>query len=518
MNTTLLIFALLGQNVFLPIDEQPKGTRLYAQSEVQDVPKEYVKKPLDAVYKLMLDGKFAATAISIGDSRFLTASHTFRDLSPRAEIAIRKDGKNLPCAIIKKHKFYDYAVIELLEPQDILGINLDKHIQTLKPGQKVQSIGTNEKGDYVTVTHHTITAVQNDLITTDGFVNLGRSGGGLFDGDRLIGVLNARNLELTEAYYCPLSVMDFKIKQYRGTFYSSKSCTFCKQQHAITDTKNDKRFIPIWSEDPIPAEVKLTKGYNYPVLVVIKDGTLVWPATSGVMTIDQIVQFCEDNGSEEIQEEPLGYGARKAGPVGALACSQEVENLFAAWNKYIGDHQVSGAWHRTGKQLFRIYPNEEKYDWLDIFGKMGHFSFDCDSESLPTNHLGFTYKLDDSGSVTFDLDPITIKGIVEEYNRRTNPKVASVDPMTLYMILNSIRYIWMLLHPVADVFIGGDISLKAQMVDDAIRIKFEQMPELRAVWIFSFKLGVKEVELTRKHLKFFFTGSRWVKEYTFNIE
>lgn len=519
MNSLILLLGLFGQgDLFLPdplIEKQvaQKHTRVYEQTVEKTV-----DKPLDAVFKIVIAGKFAGTCVSIGHGQLLTAAHVIDKLKPDDSLEFSVEGKLYSCWILKKDIAIDYAILGT--DVDLLGckIGIDDDVKI-----GIDCIGANTEGDRITVTKHTLAETTlKEFRIIDGKVNPGRSGGGIFTDDKLVGILVASATDWKSAYFVPISRIDFSTVQYELTFYSSKTCRFCKQQHGITDTANDRRIKSIWSEDPIPETIRtrLSSGYQFPVAVGTNiKGGYSWPGQSGVKTIDELVAFCEAANVTPVAD--LAFGAPNGPAIGAFAIGDQVAMMFANWNRYIGKHEASFTWNRSGLQTFPMYPQTAKLNFNDIFGKTGKIIIDCNSEALPVNHLDFGYFVGEDDEITFDIEKLKVKGLIAIFDEKVGNKqqaMGFIDPLTIYSIFSTIRTIWQMLHPTADLFIGSEIGAVGQMSDDMLDIKFNPQPQIRITWLFSFKLGIREVQIYHNKLIIFFSGSRWITQKTFDVE
>lgn len=509
MNGLILLFGLLGQDLFLP---QEQETRIYAQ-QAENV--QTVTKAIDAVYRVTVNGRPAGSAVAIGSGHLLTANHVISDLKPEDTLAVTKGNKVIECYILKKNATKDYAILGT--DSEIIGCKIAKEFNN---DLNVTCAGLHPLGELIIESHHKL--VGNGIIS--GNINFGRSGGGIFNSNgELIGILCATSSDWTLAYFCKFMDISLVITQYELDIYSGKSCTFCKQQHVITDTTNDRRIKFNWSAESIPQAIqsRLSQGYNLPVIVGTNTmGMYTWPKVSGVKTIDQLVSFCE--AGVIMPYEPKAFGARSDDRAcGALACRKHVDDMFAYWNRYIGEHKAEGSWSRSGKAEFRAYPNVEKFTFADLFGNVGGFTFKCDSPELPVNSVSTTYRVSGEDEITFDADPFVIKGLIRKYDEQMGnigKAQGFIDPVSLYLICSNIWTIWQITHPVADIGMGGKLAFEGVMENDTLTIKFTDGPQIRIVLLFSFKLTVTEVRITKQHVVIFFSGSRFIKQKTFDIE
>ena len=177
------------------------------------------------------------------------------------------------------------------------------------------------------------------------------------------------------------------------------------------------------------------------------------------------------------------------------------------------------SWHRSGLQNF---PLLAKADWsaLAIFGRSGRIEIDAPNSQLPVDHVGFGYRIA-GDDLVIDADGITIKGAASLLSPRESSEMSGamgLDPMTIWSVLSVMRMVWSVLNPSADLTLGGNVSAEAVLNGDMLTVTFKQMPSIRLVSIFTFQLGVQRVEISPTKVRLVFSGSRWVKERTFEVK
>ncbi len=534
----LILLMILGQS-FFDNGDADNPVIYYPDTDAPVPAWVCAEKPIDAVFKITV-GRFVGTCIVINTDHYkpvvLTASHMINDLLPNEEINVYKNGKPIRGYIVSRSFDHDMCLIELDTdiPMPCVTVNQVKW----RSGESVKSIGLDESGQMITVLKHKILGESphdNTVsIDCDGPRIKGRSGGGLFnEDDELIGMFTGYlNYEIKSTYskmdYLQPMIDDVVAGPFPITFYSSKSCKWCKQQHAITENENDRRIIATWSEDAAPQTVlkKLGNRAAFPLVTwETTNDQIGFPGQPQLANIDTLVAMCK-TGKAIRQSKGFGRASdnhrNRKEPVGAIQCKSQVDQLFNWWLNYLDKGtEATVAWDRTGLQVFPIIGGDADYSLEALFGRSGHMGFKIKGESkLPIESMGFGYRIT-GDDVTFDADPITIKLPKQSIIDESEYPKGFVDPLTLWTIVSVVKSIWALAHPTADLYVSGNITatgvLSGDVGEEVLSVKFTQMPTVRIVMLFSFKLGVREVQITREHIKLMFTGSNWITEKTFDI-
>jgi hypothetical protein len=89
--------------------------------------------------------------------------------------------------------------------------------------------------------------------------------------------------------------------------------------------------------------------------------------------------------------------------------------------------------------------------------------------------------------------------------------------MGMWTIASVVRDIFALLNPTCDLQLGGNVAATGVLKGDTLTIDFQQCPSVKLVALFTFQLSVKRVEITEQSVRVVFTGSRFVKERTFQV-
>ena len=232
--------------------------------------------------------------------------------------------------------------------------------------------------------------------------------------------------------------------------------------------------------------------------------------------------------------------AATAGPAGVIYARPQIQSVFAWWRNKIGDG-VTGSinWDRTGAQTF---PLLAQGDWsaLAIFGKSGRIEVSAyGARALPVDSLGFGYRVigDD---MSFDCDPVLVKGLAAQLGAGskqgslkngtygtdgTDGTAASKDVvpariglMGIWTVATVVRDIFALLNPTCDLQMGGNVAATGVLKRDTLTIEFQQSPSVKLVALFTFQLTIHRVEITEQSVRVVFSGSRIVKERTFQVQ
>lgn len=207
----------------------------------------------------------------------------------------------------------------------------------------------------------------------------------------------------------------------------------------------------------------------------------------------------------------------QAGPAGAIKGRQQIQDVLSWWKANIGERtKATGRWDRTGAQSF---PLLAKGDWSigALCGKYGHVEASAKGSKFPIDAIGFGYRVA-GDEFTFDLDPVTIKGLKLSQSDAMQSGPSEFGPGTLLTVLTVVRGIYSLLHPTCDLQLGGTVSASGVLTGDTLAIDFEACPSIKLVALFTFQLAVKRLEIKADSVRVMFTGSTIVKERTFAVQ
>ena len=544
----LLYFALWGQQSLFDDGDTAAPTKELAAPITLELDKAMSAPlfvdPLEVI-GLLTVGDYIATGVPVdfeGVHFIITCAHVIKGIKPQDEIRFTsnklKDVKCLIAAVDLKH---DLCVL-LAESND-LGVEVSD--EPVKVGDKLYTVGGNGKlgGDAKIIrSEHTVKvsdAIDKGTYYTDGWGVPGRSGSATFNEQgKLVGIfcgLTPKEKYLVQTRTTKLIPL-FDLKQYKVTFYSGATCTFCKQQHAITDNVNDRRIIADWTQEPCPDWIikRLPRGYQLPVAVwSLGKNKYSWPLKSGVNTIQTLVDMCEKSGAVSLEYVKVSEAMGAEAPVGTINVGDYVDQLFGWYNTYLPNNTVAKMdWTRSGDQSFNVLGGKKEALTLErLLGKTGSFKFVLiypesmsDSEKLQIRELEFFYNVN-GDDINFTIEEFTVHGIVKQINNQLVLKSSTEQPkgfigfMTLYTIVSTARTIWIILHPVADICLGGSLQLSTYLDQQSqqIVIDFQAPPTVKILSLMTFNLAIKQVVISHMKIVTKFTGTMFAKQYTFNI-
>lgn len=217
---------------------------------------------------------------------------------------------------------------------------------------------------------------------------------------------------------------------------------------------------------------------------------------------------------------PTGIVSEAQGSVGAAGVIRGGRLVCLAldwWATHIGEGvRVSGSWSRNGGQMLPL-ARLGRWKGQEIYGTHGEFEINADGSKLPVKTAVMGYKLVgdrirltastelDAGILGIDTDPQTV----------ASSQPVGVSPMLILSVLSTV---WQLLHPQADLQLPGHITCDAVMTDGVVTVTFGSRPSVRIVMLFTFQLGVQSVVISRESVVIKFSGSRWVRERTFEVK
>lgn len=510
--------------------------------------------PLVCTKVIKIGNKIATGLVIDTDSGcpyVVTCGHVVNGIDPKDVIYFDKyaDG-----AIVSKSQSLDLAVVEFKED---IGPGVPISEYSVKVGDTITVIGGDGTPENkITTTTHKVVFTDDNSFFCDGPLVLGRSGAGAYVNDELVGVfcgvvgptsketkLIGKQIYTRASRLVPLLTP----VQYPITFYSGATCRFCRQQHEITDAVNDKRIVATWSEERCPDFIlkNLTLGYQLPVPTWPTDSThWSWPQQWGVHSIDELVSLCEQSKAPGLKATNMVMGGRwrnqqQQQPVGSVECAQQIDQLYGWFDDYLKNGATGRALlHRSGARTFNLYGGKATDLKLEtLLGKTGGLELSIvypdgtpENIKLPVRELKFGFMFDED-DIIFTVDSVRVIGLV----KMVDGKIASLQMkdgeqakgfigiLTLLSILSYIHTIYVLLHPVADIELGGEIAVSAQRVDnDNVVINFEKgkQPFVKIRSLMTFNLGINQILINKaaKTIIPKFDGTIFAKQYTLHYK
>lgn len=294
-------------------------------------------------------------------------------------------------------------------------------------------------------------------------------------------------------------------------------CRPCMELKARWREGNDRIQIE-WKREAVPGGPDVYPAIRW------KDatGTVRYPT-------DDRRQYRVPQSLDELQsiiERNRAYGTRlDAKSVGAAAVLRGKRQVVAAleWiRQHVGEGvPITFAWDRTGAQTFPLLSDQD-FSAIALLGTSGHLSLSAPGCRLPIDHVGFGYRVS-GDDLILDADPVTLEGLASRLSPTSlgsltsNQRVGFLDPLTIWSIFSVLKTVWALLHPQADLTLGGNVSATAILQGETLAIDFQQMPSIRLVMLFTFHLAVRRLELSPDQCRILFSGSRLVRERTILI-
>lgn len=179
-------------------------------------------------------------------------------------------------------------------------------------------------------------------------------------------------------------------------------------------------------------------------------------------------------------------------------------------------------WDRTGAQALPLL-HGAAWTPLAIYGKSGEFRLSATGAiNLPVADASLGYRITTDGKLRLrgetEIDASVLDWTKGDVASAGGSKAVGVDPMTILTVVSVLNGIWQALHPTADLTLGGNVSCEAVLHGDNLAIRFSQAPSVRVVAWFTFNLGVESVDVSAERVRVGFSGSRWVKERTFEVK
>lgn len=298
-------------------------------------------------------------------------------------------------------------------------------------------------------------------------------------------------------------------QQYQTTTYVADWCGPC---HSMQNKNGngDSRIVCEYVTSAPPRGVP----ESYPTTTwTDASGTLRY--VSGVKTLDQLVAAIERNNPPT----PTVGSRQPAASAGVIHGRDRIIAALDFIRSRVGEGvPMRFEWGRTGAQSLPLLRGGE-WTPLAIYGKSGEFRMSAaGAVNLPVNDVSLGYRIVD-GKLRLRGETEIDAGVLDWSKPATasSSKAVGVDPMTVLTVISVLNGIWQMLHPTADITLGGNVSCEAVLNDGVLSIKFTQAPNIRIVAWFTFNLGVESVDISADRVRVGFSGSRWIKERTFEV-
>lgn len=321
-------------------------------------------------------------------------------------------------------------------------------------------------------------------------------------------------------------------------------------QLAKLQAQNDKRLVVTYSDAPIPEKIaKTLKPGHIPVVPVwntsVSDTSFSWPAVLGAWSVDQVIDMGHQSKIATYSSGSNVMGGRwrrqqqEEQPVGSVQCAQQIDMLFGWFEDHLKNHATGRALlHRSGARTFNLYGGKATDLKLEtLLGKTGGLELAIDYPAdtpeemkLCIRELKFGFMFD-GDDVVFTIDSVRVIGMV----RMVDGKIATlqlkdgeqakgfIGVLTLLSILSWVHTIYVVLHPIADMELGGEIGVSAQRTDDDnIVINFDKgkQPFVKIRSLMTFNLGINQILINKaaKTIIAKFDGTIFAKQYTLHYK
>jgi len=206
---------------------------------------------------------------------------------------------------------------------------------------------------------------------------------------------------------------------------------------------------------------------------------------------------------------------------GVLHGREVIRDGLTRWRETIGQGTVAVTWTRNGSQLLPLLRLTE-WSPRAIYGSSGALSCTvtgATTHSLPVTDVLIDYRIVGDqmrlrgetliAASVLGIDTSTPKAIGDA------KPVGFIDPISLLSVASMV---WQLLHPQCDVSLPGQMSAEATMVGDALVVTFKDAPSIRVVMLFTFQLKVEAVSISESKVVVTFSGSRFIRQKTFEVK
>lgn len=487
-------------------------------------------------------------------SLVLTCEHVFRDMV-NPKITVRIGGKAYNATLLRADAQSDLALcrVDAVLPY----VNVAKRIPA--DGSDVVSIGMSQPVPTKIVcldTHDKPAAFWCSSAEIPG-----RSGGGLFFGNELIGVIKAVRFDQKMSMYVALDpIHEFlgaeaapptpiespspsgemrivplaqsgsdtqqttrrKVYYYTAEkFHGKRWCQKCNVMKPIYGTGNDSVEM-VYLEDCPPLRDHEWPGV-YPALFVIGDDKKwTYPVDEqGKYWVPETL----DKLADWVQRNSPAQSFSASGPAGAIHASSQIRTAISTFRQYIGDGKsASGKLSRNGAAFVSLFAMKD-WDIKQILGSDGRVEMNWpDAINMPTKEFAFGYRLRGS-DVIVDPDPFMLPGALSKLKFNQGPSqigpygiIGIDDALFALSVISIIRDVAALLRPSCDLMLPGELSATATLNGDTLNVTFDKPATVRLVWLFTFNLQIKSVAITERNIHVDFSGSRWVKSRDFEVK
>lgn len=527
-------------------------------------------EPIDAsVIVRILDAKGnggvgAGTIVRTDEdgSYILTCEHVGRGFDD-SNSTIEFKGKTYPIRLVRAECDCDLALYFTTEKLE--SVQIAKSLPS--DNAEVFSIaGTSVSKPMKYVDLNTYNKARPTIIT-DGFEPQGRSGGGLFYGGKLIGVIESQKRPNRSEYIALDCICDFlavptlalkdsavpmpldepKIvgsaskgpmsitfsepaasgppSPIEVTMYTDNGCNPCQRMHQINGNGDD-RISYKYVNSPPPDVDEFINGRtvrrrgSWP-MCVWRNGAGELTSHEGYITTDALFELM----NKEKNNPPSRQSYAASGPGGTIHASSQIQSAMDYFRKYVGEgNSASMVWDRNGAGQISLLARQE-WTAQAIFGTFGEIQLSAPSAiDLPFTEVGFKYKIV-GRDLIIDADAIKLAGMVDKLGlskvaNATGPYgiIGIDDALEIYWIFSAIRDIASILWPSVDLTLPGQIAADAMLSGDTLTVNFTQPPRVKISFLFRFDLGVRKVTIQPHKVTVDFSGSSWIKQRSFDVQ
>jgi hypothetical protein len=301
-----------------------------------------------------------------------------------------------------------------------------------------------------------------------------------------------------------------------------------------------KHVVTIHTTDPCDPCVRLKKKYGdgNERITIIWDPTLVkngpdsypairWKDSKGVErypsrnglyyapdTLDELLQVIERNNTPPAASPAaskvagFGWGTIK------LHGRSHVVAAIDFFRKTFGESPTTLAWKRNGIQTVPLRA-KQTVTMLQLLGTDGRVVISAPGSKIPLKEGELSYR--HLGGNKWKLGAETVIDLAEDGTVKAGSGQKVGEITTVLTIIGAMRSVWSLLHPVADLIIGGDVSATFTLTGDMLAVDFRDMPGVRLTWIINVFPQIRRAELTPDKLRLLTTSPWPFRELTILI-